>query len=102
MSKRFRLLYFTNASLLVLACAIPIATLFIRGESEGSLLLNYYAVAVVLSVTLCVSFLALNLYRIRRSNQHRIFFWTVSVFLLVWIVWGACQIVHAYTHGVTL
>jgi hypothetical protein len=102
MSKTFRILYIVNLLIIVGGLLTPIFKMLTDVSSAHELLLGYYAVVTVLSVTFCISFFGLNLYGALKYRLHRTRYYIIAIFLCVWIIWGACQIAYGYAHGVAL
>jgi predicted nucleic acid-binding Zn ribbon protein len=100
MTKTFRLLYFANAAIIVLGLLSPLFAKYIRGEDNDASLMQWYAVAIVLSVTVCIPFLGLNVYGAVRYRRDRMKFSAVAILLSAWVFWGVYQFVYAYIHDI--
>jgi hypothetical protein len=64
--------------------------------------MKYYAVLISLSVTFCLSFLGLNLYRVIKGQPHRNRYLWTAILMLVWVVCGVYQLVCAHMHDLVL
>jgi hypothetical protein len=101
MNRGFAILYFINLGMLVIGVLSPIIELTWR-RVDGNLVLSLYAVALALSMTLCVSFLGMNAYAFFKYPQYRVRFLCVSLLMLSWIGFGVCQIAFIGIHGIVL
>jgi uncharacterized membrane protein (DUF485 family) len=102
MSKKFRILYLANLAAILLGLLSPIIRLIADPLSLNVVLLRFYSVLILLSVTFCISFLGLNVYGALKYRPHRARYYAVGIFLLAWIIWGTYQIVYAYVHDISL
>lgn len=102
MSKIFRILYTINVVIIVLILLSPIVKLITDHSSVAVLSIGYYAVLLLLSVTFCVSFLGLNIYGALKYKMKRARYYTISIFISIWILWGIYQIVNGYLNDIAL
>ena len=102
MNKIFKIIYFANVIIIVAALLTPIIELLIDNGSSDGLLLSYYAVSTILSITFCIVFFALNIFGALKYRAHRVRYYTIAFLSSVWIIWGTYQIVYGYLHDVSL
>ncbi len=99
MSKTFHFVYFANLGLIVLALLTPLVEW--AGHTGGyPWAMKYYAVTLLLSVTLFVLFLGLNVYATIKGIRHRGRYLSAAILTLLWIACGVYQIVYAYSHEI--
>jgi hypothetical protein len=99
MKKPFRIVYFANLVVILLALLSPLIEWTTRFH-DYNWAMKYYAICVLLSVTFCVPFFGLNVYGSIADKQHRTIYLCAAVFVSGWIVSGVYQLVYAYSHEI--
>lgn len=102
MKKIFKYIYFTNLVIIIIALLIPIVKLLFDNSYLDKIHIGYYAVLTLLSITICITFIGLNLYGLIKYKQHRWKYTVITILLLIWIIWGAYQIINGFFHGIVL
>ena len=100
MSKVFKILYITNLLIIILSLLSPI--LEWNTKADTNLELSYFATFIVLSITLCISFIGLNLYGLFKYKIHRKKFLIVTILMGIWIAVGVYQLVYSYVNNIIL
>ena len=97
MKKGFKILYFVNLGIILLALLSPIVE-WTSHTAEYNWQMTYYAVVIGLSVTFCISFLGLNIYGITKYEQHRTKYLWITIFFLYGLSMGYINLhTHTYT-----
>jgi hypothetical protein len=102
MIRGFKILYFVNLAIILFALSTPIIEHAFATWEYPWLIMKYYIVGIVLSVTFCVSFLCLNVYGVVKFQQHRVRYLLVVILMSVWIISGVYQWVYLFVHDVPL
>jgi hypothetical protein len=97
MSRKIKILYFANLAIILLGLVSPVIELIVRGRPPESLLMSYYAVLIALSMTFCVTFLALNVYAVLKYKTRKARYYAISATMLIWIFCGVYQFAYGYT-----
>ncbi len=101
MNKTFRVLYFFNVAIIIIALLSPIAELLFF-SSSADLSLQYFAVLILLSITFCVTFFILNTYGALKYPLYRTRFLIIALLLCAWIILGIYQILYFYLNDISL
>lgn len=102
MNKSFRILYYLNVVFIVFTLLTPIIQLFTGSSSSDELLDKYDGFLILLSITFCVSFFALNVYGALKSKTYRVWYIMIAILFFMWIIWGTYQIVYGYVHNIPM
>jgi hypothetical protein len=102
MSAGFKLLYFLNLLVLVVALLLPIGELIGKDGSYDKMMFGYYVLLMAGSVTVCITFLLLNIYGLVKYKRYRARFLVATILDCGWIVVGSYQLVYAYMHDVVI
>jgi hypothetical protein len=85
--KIFKNLYIINLSLIIIALLIPLfIKLFNSSYNDTSLL--YYAIFTLLGVSLCISFLGINIWALFLYKKQWYIYSIVIILMAVWIILG--------------
>jgi hypothetical protein len=102
MGKKFKVIYFTNLAIIIIALFTPIMNLLSDDSYSDTMLIGYYAVFTMLSITFCASFFALNIYRIHKDKQHKLRYTVITILMSIWIIWGTFQLFNGIIYDIVL
>ena len=98
MTKKFKIVYFTNLVIIIIALFTPIINLLSDAYYLDKMQIGYYAVFTMLSITFCASFFGLNIYGILKYKQYKYRYAMITILLSMWMIWGLFQVLNGFFH----
>lgn len=102
MKKIFRQVYLINLIIIIIGILTPIVKFLFDRSYLDKIIIGYYAVFTLLSITFCLTFLVMNLYGLLKDKQHRRRYLITTILLFIWIIWGTYQIFNGYYQNIVL
>lgn len=96
--KLFKILYIINVVIIGCALLYPIVFKILPSTKTtgNDLVLQYYAVLVLLAFSFCITFLLINIWGFFIHKVKRLPYVITTFVLLIWIIWGIMR----YSYGV--
>jgi len=97
-NKLFKSLYIINLIIILIALLYPLGVkLLVYPKTTFSvLLLQYYGVVILLSLSFCITFLLINIWGFIIHKTNRLPYVITTTVLLIWIIWGIIR----YNYGI--
>lgn len=102
MKPSFKIFYLLNLSILIFVIIWPIGKYIAKANLYNEMLFEYWIILMVSSVTICLTFLALNIYGIIKYKNYRIRFLIAIILVFVWIVTGIYQLLYVFINEVPI
>ena len=100
MKTSFRILYFLNLSILVFALIWPITKYIFKAILFNEMLFEYWIILMLGSITVCFTFLILNIYGMIKYKHYSKRFLFAIILISVWMVTGIYQLFYVYINDI--
>ena len=100
MKTSFKILYFLNLSILIFGLIWPFVKYIFNAIVYNEMLFEYWIILMLGSVTVCISFLILNIYGMIKYKHYSTRFLFAIILISVWMVTGIYQLLYVYINDV--
>lgn len=102
MKTSFKILYFLNLSILILGLIWQIGGYIVKVNLYNEMLFEYWIISMAGSVSVCFTFLILNIYGMLKYNHYRTRFLFAIILVSIWMVTGIYHFLYAYLNNISI